>query len=322
MPTSSQGGYSNAYGPPGGEYGPPGYQQSGGGYGGYPQNNYPQNNFPPGVPGGSYPSTYPGSAQTGTVGLRQIQSPSRMNLVFFAGACCLISGSLIGFMVALFRFGLVDVIEMAYIFIFGVILAVLDTPFFKTIKAMGDFKMYIGKYINILLRVTGKGLAFLFLGSDLFCVLWELGRDDEASSHVLIQVFAVLACFIPVVVGLAAIVIGIMKSWKLQKARKHIEMAGTLEQRYNEWAQTYRDVQGSQGGLTPLEFNQLTMDNGGFKWEDADLKLIFNALVSNPAWRINAASTQGGPGGRSAADEPKIPKEDLMSWVKGGMVFL
>jgi len=245
-----------------------------------------------------------------------MQSPSRMNLVFFAGACCLIVGSFIGFCIAFFRPQFVDVIEMAYIFMFGVILAVLDTPFFKTIKAMGDFKMYIGKYINILTRVTGKGLAFLFLGSDLFCVLWELGADDSNSSHVAIKVFAVLACFIPVVVGLAAIVIGIMKSWKLQKARKHIEMAATLEQRYDTWAQTYRDA---QGGLTPLEFNQLTMDNGGFKWEDADLKLIFNALVSNPAWRINATSTQGG---RSSADEPKIPKEDLMSWVKGGMVFL
>lgn len=245
-----------------------------------------------------------------------------MNLVFFAGACCLIVGSFIGFCIAFFRPQLVDVIEMAYIFMFGVILAVLDTPFFKTIKAMGDFKMYIGKYINILTRVTGKGLAFLFLGSDLFCVLWELGGDDPKnpeSSHVAIKVFAVLACFIPVVVGLAAIVIGIMKSWKLQKARKHIEMSGTLETRYDHWAQTYRD---SQGGLTPLEFNQLTMDNGGFKWEDADLKLIFNALVSNPAWRGVPGSTQGGPGGRSSADEPKIPKEDLMSWVKGGMVFL
>merc|ERR1719464_1078351 len=107
-----------------------------------------------------------------------------MNLVFFAGACCLILGSFVGFLVSFFRFELdllTDVIEMAYIFMFGVILAVLDTPFFKTIKAMGDFKMYIGKYVNILTRVTGKGLAFLFLGSDLFCVLWELGADDSNS---------------------------------------------------------------------------------------------------------------------------------------------
>jgi len=275
------------------------------------------------VPGGSYPTTtYPGSAQSGAGGLRQMQSPSRMNLVFFAGACCLILGSFVGFITAFFRFQPVDVIEMAYIFMFGVILAVLDAPFFKTIKVMGEFKMYIGKYINILTRVTGKGLAFLFLGSDLFCVLWQLGSDNSYSSHIFIQVFAVLACFIPAAAGLAAIVIGVMKGWKLQKARKHIEMAGTLEQRYNEWAQTYRDVQGCQGGLTPLEFNQLTMDNGGFKWEDTDLKLIFNALVSNPAWRINAASTQGGPAGLCSADEPKIPKEDLMSWVRGGMVFL
>merc|ERR1719343_1939469 len=104
---------------------------------------------------------------------------------------------------------------------------------------------------------------------------------------------------------MAAIVIGIMKSQKLSKARKHIEQ-GALEQRYVQWAQTYP---GPHGGLTPQEFNNLTMENGFFKWEDADLKLIFNALVSNPAWRINA-NNQSGVGGR-AMDEPKIPKEDL-----------
>lgn len=248
-----------------------------------------------------------------------------MNLVFFAGACCLIVGSFIGFIIALCGYSFVNVIAMVYISILGVIFAVLDTPFFKTIKAMGDLKMYIGKYLAILTRVTGKGLAFLLFGSDLFCVLRELARDHEKPQKVFIQVFAVLVCFIPVAVGLSAIFIGCMKSWKLQKARNHIDMGASLEQRYDQWARTYPEAhQGgvTPGGLTQSEFNQLTMDNGGFKWEDADLKLIFNALVSNPSWRINATSTQGGPGGRSASDEPRIPKEDLMSWVKGGMVFL
>merc|ERR1719401_1616356 len=122
---------------------------------------------------------------------------------------------------------------------------------------------------------------------------------------------AVVLCLFPTAVGLIAIVIGIMKSQKLNKARQHLAM-GALEQRYDQWAQTYR---GPQGGLTPGEFNSLTMENGGFKWEDADLKLIFNALVSNPAWRINQPTNMTA-GGRPM-DEPKIPKEDLKSWVSG-----
>merc|ERR1712050_677533 len=129
--------------------------------------------------------------------------------------------------------------------------------------------------------------------------------------------FAVVLCLFPTGVGVIAIVIGIMKSQKLSKARKHIAMSA-LDQRYDQWANTYR---GAMGGLTPAEFNGLTMENGGFKWEDADLKLIFNALVSNPAWRINSPA-QYNAGGATTGEDPKIPKEDLMAWVRGGVVWL
>jgi len=206
---------------------------------------------------------------------------------------------------------MIDFLETSYLLLFGGVLAVLDTPFFKTIKAMGDLKMYIGKYINLLTRVTGKGLAFLFVGSLLFSTMWD-NLDGG-----LLLFLAVVLCIVPAAVGMAAIAIGVMKSQKLSKARKHIEQ-GALEQRYDYYAQTYR---GPQGGLTPAEFNTLTMENGGFKWEDADLKLIFNALVSNPAWRIDV-SAQSTAGTRTTSDEPKIPKEDLMAWIKGGMVWL
>merc|ERR1719414_469712 len=100
-----------------------------------------------------------------------------------------------------------------------------------------------------------------------------------------------------------------MKSHKLSKARKHLESAN-IDMRYDGWAKTYR---GPHGGLTPAEFNTMTMEYG-LKWEDPDLKLIFNALVSDPAWRINSANNQG--------SEPRIPKEDLINWVQGGTVWL
>lgn len=120
-------------------------------------------------------------------------------------------------------------------------------------------------------------------------------------------------------VGTAAIVIGVMKSSKLNKARQQLQN-GVLENRYSFWAQRYRNT--PQGGLTPSEFNNLTMENGAFKWEDADLKLIFNALVSNPSWRISASNQQGN-NQMAAMDEPRIPLEDLKRWVyAGSMVWL
>jgi hypothetical protein len=275
----------------------------------YPGAGYPpQGSYPPGSggynPGGGMPpqTNYPGAGAS-------MQTTTSMNLVFFVAACVIMVAALIDSICLLLSGDVLEALELTYLVIFGAILAVLDTPFFKTIKLMGDLRMYIGKYINLVTRVTGKGITFVFLGSTLFCTI--VGTCGN-------QVWKVLAffiCAVPVLVGIAAIVIGIMKSQKLSKARQHLA-TGALQQRYEQYAQTFR---GPQGGLTPQEFNGLTMENGGFKWEDADLKLIFGALVSNPTWRINPAAQQG-PNGRES--EPKIPREDLLNWVQGGMVWL
>lgn len=235
-----------------------------------------------------------------------------MNLVFFAAACCVMVGSFIGGIFLFFSFELVDFLGTCYLFLFGAILAVLDTPFFKTMKAMSDFKAYIGKYIEFLTRVTFKGITFMFLGSYLFATMW----DNLEGGFLLF--LSVVVSLTPFAVGMVAVVIGIMKSQKLEKARRHLEMS-SIEQRYDMWAQTYR---GPHGGLTPGEFNNMTMENGGFKWEEPDLKLIFQALVKNPAWKMNATAAQTNAGGQMAAEEPKIPKDDLMDWVKGGITFL
>lgn len=297
-PLMQQEGYSNAGYPPQTQFAtyPPGAYSTQTGYGPPPTNPgaYPQVQQGGGYQQqGGYPTAAPNYAAKQTI--------TSMNLVFFAAACCIMFGALISALCFLGSFELVDCLGMCYMVVFGGILAVLDTPFFKTIKAMGDLKMNIGKYINLLTRVTGKGVTFVFLGCSLFIMMW----DNLEGAFLLF--LAVVLCLFPFVVGLAAIVIGVMKSQKLNKARQHLAM-GVLEQRYDQWAQTYR---GPQGGLTPKEFYSLTMENGNFTWEDADLKLIFNALVSNPAWTIDAAQQQA-----------QIPKEDLLNWVKGSIVWL
>lgn len=314
------GGYGG-YPPQQGGYGHGGYQQDqyGQGYS-QPQTNYqiPQTNY---QPSGSYPpqAGYPGPSGQGEPGdpsMKGMGKPTTMiGMLFFAAACCVVAAALICGFFLLLGGQFPEFLMMSYLLVFGAIMAILDTPFFKQIKALLNLQMYIGKYVNILLRVTGKGLAFVFLSCTLFSGIWNSGDED----HTFMRVLACLLCPPPFLAGVFGISVGLVKSKKLKNAQdtlKEMDMAGALEQRLDQWAQTYR---GERCAFTPLEYNKLCEDTTGIKWEDGDLKLIFDSLVSNPKWRQSMATTQSS--GRQYTDA-KIPKEDLLDWVRGGLVFL
>jgi len=233
--------------------------------------------------------------------------------VFFAAACSIMLGAFLGGLCLFFSFELVDFLETCYILVFGGVLALMDTPCFKTMKTVKDHREYFSKYVNVLTRVTGKGVAFLFLGCALFSTMW----DNLESTGM--KFLAFVLCVLPMLVGIAALAIGFIKSQKLNKARAALaQIADNVGLVYDQYARTYP---GNHGGLTMLEFSDLTDKLIGVKWEDTDLKLIFNALVSNPAWRTNATNFGGGYGSQQV-DMAKIPREDLLGWVRGGMVWL
>lgn len=291
-----QGGYP----PQGGGYPPQGSQGS------YPpQGNYnapPTNiNQQPYASNGNY---LPQS--TGT--LKGMAIGGSMNDVFFMAACSIMVGSIVTGMCFLFGLKLVNCIALTYLTVFAAVIAVLYTPFFKTIKMVMDAKMYIGKYIQFVTRVTGTGVMFIFLGSMLFVTMYT---NAEGGFFVFLSV---ILCLFPFLVGCGAMAIGVLKSKKLDKARRQLEHV--IDQRYDHFAQTFR---GPTGGLTMNEFNMLTLENGNFKFQSLDLKLIFNALVSNPSWRQQAKSANGQ---YAQNDEIKIPKQDLLEWCQGGFVFL
>jgi len=237
---------------------------------------------------------------------------SDWSVAFFMAAVSVMLGAFVGAICLFFSFELVDFLEMSYLFIFGGVLALMDTPCFKAMKTVKDHREYFSKYVNLLTRVTGKGITFLFLGTSLFSSMWD---NLEGAG---LEFLAFVLCLLPVLVGLAALVIGFIKSSKLNRARAQMVQAETdLAMIYNQYARTYP---GEQGGLIMLEFNDLTNKFAGIKWEDADLKLIFNALVSNPAWRPSNVSAQSQYG--QTVEMAKIPREDLVAWVRGGMVWL
>mmetsp|Transcript_23553 Transcript_23553/g.44464 ORF Transcript_23553/g.44464 Transcript_23553/m.44464 type:complete len:312 (-) Transcript_23553:91-1026(-) len=289
--------------------GPYGYQYQGA-PAGHPQGPY-----------GGYGHPGVGNMQTGQAqqqpgppkgGLTAMLNPDWSN-VFFAAACSIMLGAFLGGLCLFFSFELVDFLETCYILVFGGVLALMDTPCFKTMKTVKDHREYFSKYVNVLTRVTGKGVAFLFLGCALFSTMW----DNLESTGM--KFLAFVLCVLPMLVGIAALAIGFIKSQKLNKARAALaQIADNVGLVYDQYARTYP---GNHGGLTMLEFSDLTDKLIGVKWEDTDLKLIFNALVSNPAWRTNATNFGGGYGSQQV-DMAKIPREDLLGWVRGGMVWL
>jgi len=285
--------------------------------GGYPpQGNYGQ---PPG-PFGNYQGGGNQQQQMqqqqqqqggGNAGPKGLFNPD-WSIYFFVAACSTMLGAFIGGLCLFFSFELVDFLQLCYILLFGGVLALMDTPCFKTMKTVKDHREYFSKYVNILTRVTGKGIAFLFLGCSLFSTMW----DNLESSG--LKFLAFVLCMIPIIVGIAALVIGFIKSQKLNKIRAMFAQEDeTMAEIYNQNARTYG---GPHGGLTMLEFTELCYKRMQYRWEDGDLKLIFNALVSNPAWRTNVTNfTSYGP---QMVEMAKIPKEDLVAWVNGGIVWL
>lgn len=300
-PVMSNNNYGGGGGMSPGSYGPQGGGPGGQGGPGYnPGAGYP----PVGGPGGPAYWDQEGGNQKNTMAMAM--GGNHMNDVYFGAAMCIVLGSLLGGFSLLFSLKTVDWIQMTYLLLFGLALAVLDTPFLKTIKMVMDLKIIIGKYLTFVTRVTGKGVTLMFLSSAQFMAMWD---NLEGG---FMRFLAVILSLFPALVGMASVVIGLLKSSKLDRARRQLQLV--IEQRYDYFAQTHR---GPGGGLTMAEFNLLTMENGGFRFETLDLKLIFNALVSNPMWRANV-----GQGGQNTNTELKLPKQDLVDWCNGSMVLL
>lgn len=223
-----------------------------------------------------------------------MSSTNPMNLIWFAAACCIILGSIIAFIAEIFSFEIVDAMEMVYLCLFGLVLAILDTPFFTNIKFVPDTRFAICKYFALVQRVTGKGIVYVFLGSTLWAAMWV---NLEST---FLKFLSIILGIIVVLVGAGSVLIGIMKSRNLDLVRKrlHEEGANSLGQMYEMHARM-----NPAAGITQEEFKKMTPYARGVQFESSDIKLIFNALSSNPRRDV-------------------ISRQDLDMWVNGSMVFI
>merc|ERR1740130_256880 len=132
-----------------------------------------------------------------------------MTLVWFAAACCIILGGFLGALILLFQFELIDFIEQMYILLFGIVLAILDTPVMGNHGLVLEVQQTVARQCNLLTRVTGKGVVYLFVGS-LIWASW-LNNMVTGFSIFIAVIFGIVVC----AVGVFSTMVGIKKSYDI-----------------------------------------------------------------------------------------------------------
>jgi len=229
----------------------------------------------------------------GNKGFSQMAAPYIFPWTFmwFGAALCVMVGSCISAIDETFSLEWVDALEMAYLFLFGLLLAIVDTPLFTQMSFVTHIRQSCNRFIAILTRVTGKGIVYMFLGCTLWSSMWT-----NLEGGMLLFVAFVLGIVI-FFTGIVSIILGIIKSRNLNGVREALKKDSKVQEVYDQYARMNHAY-----GLTPEEFERMSM-SFHYKFEGSDLKLVFGGISSDPTRMY-------------------ISLEDMYQWVNGGMIFI
>jgi hypothetical protein len=289
------GGYGGYGDQPVGGGGQAGYLAGGGSYGNY--GGGPDLGAGIGGMNAPAPHDFGGHSHASPQPQTKVQAATLMNMLTFGASVCIVFCSFLCSIILFFSFSLVDWLNMIYIGIFGLVMALVDVPL--NLVGIQTAKHAIAKYINFTTRVTGKGVVFILTGCALVSTI--ISNIKGAFLEFLVVAMAAFA----ILIGICSLIIGVFKSCKLLQAQRALG-GGALDRRYSEFALKYP---GPTGGLDPQEFNTLCHHVAGKTWEEQDLKLIFNAVSHVPAWQKTQKSDI-------------LTINDLKVWTSGSFVLL
>jgi len=239
---------------------------------------------------------HPGMGVHAGKGYSQMAAPYiyPWSFMWFGAAFCVMVGAMVSFISEVLSLEWIDALEMAYIFFFGLLLAIVDTPLFTSVNLVTHIRQGTNRFCAILTRVTGKGVVYMFLG----CTLWSSMWTNLEGGFLLFLAFF-LGIFI-FLTGIISVILGIIKSRNLNAVRNELKKDGIkLQDEYDKHARMYAST-----GLTPEEFERMSMAlPNGVRFEGSDLKLVFAGVSSDP-------------------NKMFISLQDLNQWVMGGMIFI
>eukprot|EP01066_Platyproteum_vivax_P020673 Platyproteum_vivax@DN8601_c0_g1_i1.p1 len=210
---------------------------------------------------------------------------SRLNCkyqtLFFLAAIGVVFASIIGVFTSLVFFEVANCINCAFLCLFGFVMMILDIP--GTPRWAGRYRLLVRKYARLLTRLTGKAMAFLYLGSLVAVSLWP---RRASGSRMMLIFLALITSFFVVSVSVIGLLIALRKSLRLEKVRKAIQ-----NQYRHNIADVFRKfaVTDPTHGLQYEEFNRMVTDHtqGRIQFDISDLGIIYNALDEHQKSAIN-----------------------------------
>lgn len=254
---------------------------------------------PQGVPHGNLPpgAHVPPAALSQNPNAKgyNIQSASYVypwSFMWFGAALCVMTGAIIGFVNLVISLEWVDALEMAYLFLFGLLLATIDTPLCPTFNFVNTIRQGAHRFVAVLTRMTGKGVVYMFLG----CTLWSSMWSNLEGAFILLLAVILGSCIF--LAGLISVFLGICKSVNLNHVRLELQKHQNWDQMYDTHAKTV-----PSSGMTKEEFNKMAQYLRGVSFEGTDLNFVMNCLSSDPHRMF-------------------LTRKDIEEWAISGLVFV
>merc|ERR1719247_3462210 len=177
-------------------------------------------------------------------------------LLFFGAACSTLASSIIAilYMIVELQWAPCSFTTVLFLFMFGFLQVVLDFPIPHPNPTLAWIRMNIYKFFLFLTRFTGRGMWYLFLGTLIFAVLFDLKIS---------YFFGICLGGYVGILGLVTLFFGVHLSPRLDQVRQELVM---------------NDTPPPPSGLSTEMFRTLAAQVGKMDFTEDELTYIFNSL--------------------------------------------
>jgi len=177
-------------------------------------------------------------------------------LLFFGAACCTFASAVIAilYMVIEMVWAPCSFTTVLFLLMFGLMQIVLDFPVPHPNPTLAWVRLNIYKFFLFLTRFTGRGMWYLFLGTLIFAVLFDLKIS---------YFFGICLGGYVGILGLVTLFFGVHLSRRLDQVRLELVM---------------NDTPPPHGGLSTEMFRTLAQQVGKIDFTEDELTYIFNSL--------------------------------------------
>lgn len=239
-----------------------------------------------------------GQALAGNQGVAAIEKTIHWKLAFFVGAACALTAGLVSVVsliaTAQWFSAPASLFAEGCLFIFGIMMLVLDLPFPLPHTSAVAARDQIYKFMLFLTRFTGRAVWYLWLGTMTWVALFDV--EGTWFDHVLAMVLTLYL----VVLGIASGIKGITLSLKLNKVQDII-------------THSQRDASAffarGQVKLSKEQFKMVIEQsaNNPVMFTDIEMDYVINALKFTPA---------------TPPYEESVTIEEIDYWLKPGWMLL